>query len=176
MISQVSKKKVLKLRREYKYRKQVAISLLLAYSFIVCGCRTLTADYSSPVTYSKEVKQGEKDGALIDSLVADVVKRDGKGEYVIEYSIIGQITEEYWNRSMILKKVRIIEENDFLESVPYDKRITLIPVQESFLGKAGIYPQPFKIKNRYELKNDSRNPIKKILFVCGDKEFLLELE
>lgn len=127
------------------------------------------------MTYDTEIKKGERDGAHIDSLNIEIVKKLPNGDYLIAYSIFGQITEEYWNKSLMLKKIRLIEEDNNSETGYYDKRITLTPVQCYFLGKAGMYPQPFKIRNEHLVKNNLGNPTKKILFTCGTKEYLLEL-
>ena len=128
------------------------------------------------MTYDKEIKEGERDGAQIDSLNIEIVKKLPNGDYIVAYSILGQITKEYWGKSLMLKKIRLIEEGNYSDTNSYDKRITLIPVQCYFFGKAGMYPQPFSIKNEYLVKKDSENPIRKILFSIGDKESLLELE
>jgi len=164
---------VKKLRKEYNkiiYKQVTVCLLLLVCLFTLFGCK---ANKGFPVTYNKEVKEGERDGAQIDSLKIELVKKYPNGNLLVAYSIQGQITEEYWHRSMVLKKVRlIVDEGD---TSLYDKRITLIPVQCNFLGKAGMYPQPFHIKNEYLIKSNSDKPIKKILFSSGDKEYLLEL-
>ena len=125
------------------------------------------------MTYNKEIKPGERDGAQIDSLKIELVKKLSNGDFLVTYSIFGQITEEYWHKSMILKKIRLVEkEND---TTLYNRRVILTPVQCSFFGKAAMYPQPFHIKNEYLIKNNPRNPVNKILFSSGDKEYLLEL-
>lgn len=163
-----------KLRNVYNYnfRQVIAFLLLLVCIFVFQACKH-TRELA--VTHDTEIKEGERDGAQIDSLNIEIVKKLPNGDYLIAYSIFGQITEEYWGRSLMLKKIRLIEENNYSETDSYDKRITITPVQCYFFGKAGLYPQPFKIRNEYLIKNNLKNPAKKILFICGEKEHLLEL-
>jgi len=167
------KKKVKKLRNAYNhnYRQVTTLLLLLVCIFVSSGCGQ---SKKLAVTYEREAKKGERDGAHIDSLYVEVVKKLSNGGYIVAYSISGQITEEYWHSHMMLKKVRLTEEDS--DTPLYDKRITLTPVQESFFGKAAANPEPFHIRNEYTVKNNSKNPLKKIMFSSGGKEFLLELK
>ncbi|MDU1891945.1 MAG: hypothetical protein E6767_14755 [Dysgonomonas sp.] len=144
--------------------------LLLVCVFTLFSCKV---NRKVEVTYNREAKPGEKDGAQIDSLKIKLVKELSNGNFLVSYSIFGQITEEHWHKSMMLKKVRLVEEEN--DTTLYGKHVILTPVQCSFFGKAGMYPQPFHIKNEYLIKNNLDNPIKKILFSSGDKEYLLEL-
>lgn len=164
-----------KLRNVYNYNhKQVtALLLLLVCIFVSSGCGQTR---KLAVTYDKEIKKDERDGAQIDSLNIEIIKKLPNGDYIVAYTISGQITEEYWNKSLMIKKIRFIEENNHLGTGSFDKRITLTPVQCYFFGKAAAYPHPFHIRNEYLVKKDSENPIRKIMFSSGDKEFLLELE
>ncbi len=149
----------------------IILFLLVASNFSSCNT---SKKRQVLVTYDAEVKQGEFDGAHIDSLKVDIIKKTSDGDYLVAYSVWGQITEEYWNKSMTLKKVRLIEQDS--GDISYDKYILLIPVQEYFFGKAGACPTSFQFKNEYLLKNNLEKPITKVMFRSGDKEYLLELD
>lgn len=166
------RKKVQRLRNVYNYKdKQVTVSLLLLVCvFTFFSCKTKEG---FPVTYEPEVKSTERDGARIDSLEVKIIKKLPNGDYVVEYSILGQITPEYWHSHLTLKKIRLIEKDG--DSSMFDRHIVLTPVQCYFFGKAAVDPLPFRITNDYVVKNNLEKPIKKILFSSGDKNYLLEL-
>jgi len=162
-----------KFKKDYSINMQVVVSILLLVFIInFYNCSTTR---TLPVTYDTEIKKGERDGAFIESIVAQVDKKLSNGDYIISYYLSGQITEEYWNRSLVLKKIRLIEDDHSCDTLLFDKCIRLIPVQGYFLGKAAACPFPFTIKNEYILMNDPEKPIKKVMFQSGNKEFLLEL-
>lgn len=168
------KKKQKLSKRDCKQLKE-GITILILFAFVLVGCKSYDTGYSLPVIYDKQAKKGEIDGADIHSLDVRVTKLKPTGNYIVLYSIIGQITPDYWHTHHMLKKIRLIEENCDYQTAGYNKRIILTPVQCPFGGKAGANPLPFRIENRYVIKNDAKNPLKKVLFVSGDKEFLLEL-
>jgi len=168
------KKKVKRLRNSYnEIGIQVVVGVLLLVCVLVSFSCSTTKGKEITVTYEPEMKKGEKDGAQIDSLKIELVKRYPNGDFLVSYSIQGRITEEYWHKSMVLRKIRLIEKED--STSLYDKQITLTPVLCSFFGIAAMWPRPFHIKKEYLIKNSPDKSIRKVLFSSGDKEYLLEL-
>lgn len=168
------KKKQKLLKRGYK-KIEGSIIIFILFAFLSVRCTSSRPELSLPVTNEQKAQKGEVDGAEIYSLDVQISKLKHNGDYAILYTIVGQITPDYWHGHHMLKKIRLTEEDCNYETMGYDKRITLTPVQSYFPGKAGANPPPFRIENRYVIKNNVKDPLKKVLFVSGNKEFLLEL-
>lgn len=149
--------------------------LVCVFVFLSCGS-TGKLKQEVLVTYNVKLKKGEAEVTRIDSLKAEVVRQLPNGNYIVTYTVSGQIINNAPEKYRTLTKVRLSEfDLDISTDVKkYDRLVVIAPVQGYFFGKAPLY-QTFRFKNEFlvDFRTDKR--IKKVMFSCGDKEYLLEL-